>query len=61
MFDINDIASLDPSVKYCAYVENKYIHFIDYIKLYRKFPIGEMCMKLGLYRLCTRESIKQVN
>jgi hypothetical protein len=58
LFDINGIAALDPSLKYCAYQQNYYINAIDYIRLYRKYPVAEMLMKLELYRMITEKALR---
>lgn len=60
MFDVERIAMLDPSVKYCGWNKDSGIYFIDYIKLYRKYPIGEMLMKLGLYRMINAKAMEAI-
>ncbi len=60
MFDIEKIAELDPSVKYCGYTKESGIYFIDYVKLYRKYPIGEMLMKLKLYRMINEKAMEAI-
>lgn len=60
LFTLDDAVKLDPTIKYCGYVENPYIGFIKYISLYRKHPIGEMIMKLKLFRLCTEKALTYI-
>lgn len=60
MFSMEDIAAMDPAVKYCAWKRDSGIPFIEYVKLYRNYPIGEMLMKLGLYRMIKEKPMKKI-
>lgn len=60
MFSMEDIAVMDPSIKYCAWVKGSGVRFMDYVKLYRQYPIGEMLMKLGLYRMIKEKPMKKI-
>jgi len=56
---IEDIIAHDLSLRYMGFKDNGYIALIDYIKLYRKEPIVETLMKLGLYRFIENEKARQ--
>lgn len=60
---IQDIIIHDMSLRYMGYNDNQSdIDLLDYIKLYRKEPIVETFMKLGLYRFIKSEkAIKTAN
>ncbi|MCQ2242105.1 PcfJ domain-containing protein [Treponema sp.] len=60
MFGMEQIAALDESVKYCAWKWESGIHFIDYVKLYRVYPIAEMLMKLELFRMINEKALKKI-
>jgi hypothetical protein len=57
MFTIDDIITLDSSLKYCAYHENFDIRAAEYIRLYRLYPIAEMLMKLNLTQMITEKAL----
>ena len=50
---IESIVSHDLSLRYCRWNEN--VDALDYIRMYKKFPIIEMLMKLELYHLVFNE------
>lgn len=50
-----EIIVLDNSLLYCAY--NGEVDFIEFLKLYRKYPIAEMVMKLKLYRFLNEKAL----
>lgn len=60
MFTLEDAAVLDGSIKYCAWSKDSGIYFMDYVKLYRRYPIGEMLMKLKLYRMINEKAMKNI-
>lgn len=43
-------------LKYCAYTG--FYDFMEYFKLYKKYPIAEMVMKLGLYQFLKEKALK---
>ena len=45
----------DPSLKYFAFNDNTYTNLVEYIKIYKKHPIVEMAMKLGLNQVILNE------
>ena len=57
LFDLDRILWLDSSLKYCAYKSGNGIYAIDYIGLYRKYPICEMLMKLGIKRMWSEKAL----
>ena len=57
LFDLDRILWLDSSLKYCAYKSGHGIYAIDYIGLYRKYPICEMLMKLGIKRMWSEKAL----
>ena len=57
LFDLSRILWLDDSLKYCAYKSGNGIYAIDYIGLYRKYPICEMLMKLGIKRMWSEKAL----
>ena len=57
LFDLDRILWLDKSLKYCAYKSGNGIHAIDYIGLYKKYPICEMLMKLGIKRMWSEKAL----
>lgn len=57
LFDLSRILWLDSSLKYCAYKSGNGIYAIDYIGLYRKYPICEMLMKLGIKRMWSEKAL----
>lgn len=58
LFDLNRILYLDDSLKYCAYKSGNGIYAIDYIGLYRKYPICEMLMKLNIKRMWSEKALE---
>lgn len=56
---VEDIIAHDITLRYFGYTENREISLIDYIKLYRKEPIVETLMKLGLYRFIDNEKARK--
>lgn len=50
-----EIIANDLSLRYFAWTPKSKVNFIKYIRLYRQYPIGEMLMKLQLYRFCESE------
>lgn len=53
------IIASDISLRYFGYVENNECTLLEYIRLYRKHPIVETFMKLGLYRfICNPKAIE---
>ena len=59
--NINELITHDENIKYCAYKENRYIDFIQYIRLYREYPIAEMLMKLDLTRMIHEKALKVIS
>ena len=57
LFDLDRILWLDSSLKYCAYKSGNGIYAIDYIGLYKKYPICEMLMKLGIKRMWSEKAL----
>lgn len=57
LFDLDRILWLDKSLKYCAYKAGNGIYAIDYIGLYKKYPICEMLMKLGIKRMWSEKAL----
>lgn len=57
LFDLDRILWLDSSLKYCAYKSGNGIYAIDYIGLYKKYPICEMLMKLGIKRMWCEKAL----
>ncbi len=55
-----DLIATDLSIRYFGYKDNCVINVFDYIKLYRKYPIVETFMKLGLYRFIKSEKAIKV-
>ena len=58
LFGLDRILWLDDSLKYCAYKSGRGIYAIDYIGLYRKFPICEMLMKLNIKRMWSEKALE---
>lgn len=58
LFDLNRILYLDDSLKYCAYKIGNGVYTIDYIGLYRKYPICEMLMKLNIKRMWSEKALE---
>lgn len=58
LFDLNRILYLDDSLKYCAYKIGNGVYAIDYIGLYRKYPICEMLMKLNIKRMWSEKALE---
>lgn len=58
LFGFERIVQLDGSLKYCAYKSGNGIYAIDYIGLYRKFPICEMLMKLNIKRMWSEKALE---
>ena len=58
LFNLERILELDSSLKYCAYKSGNGIYAIDYISLYKEFPICEMLMKLNIKRMWTEKALK---
>ncbi len=61
ILNIDELIACDESIKYCAYKENQDIYFIQYIRLYRNYPIAEMLMKLGLTRMIHEKALKVIS
>lgn len=57
LFDLSRILWLDDSLKYCAYKSGLGIYAIDYIGLYKKYPICEMLMKLNIKRMWSEKAL----
>lgn len=52
---IENLIAQDVKLQYCSYNKDSYVNLLDYIKCYRKYPVAEITMKLGLYRFSTNE------
>jgi hypothetical protein len=50
-----EIIANDITLQYFSWTPQSKVNLIKYIRLYRKYPIGEMLMKLELYRFCESE------
>ena len=58
LFGFERIVQLDGSLKYCAYKSGNGIYAIDYIGLYRKYPVCEMLMKLNIKRMWSEKALE---
>lgn len=58
LFGLDRILWLDSSLKYCAYKAGNGVYAIDYIGLYRKYPICEMLMKLNIKRMWSEKALE---
>lgn len=58
LFGFERIVQLDGSLKYCAYKSGNGVYAIDYIWLYRKYPICEMLMKLNIKRMWSEKALE---
>lgn len=58
LFGFERIVQLDSSLKYCAYKSGNGVYAIDYIWLYRKYPICEMLMKLNIKRMWSEKALE---
>ena len=61
IIELSDLIAKDETIKYCSYKENSHINFIQYIRLYRKYPIAEMLMKLGFTRMIHEKGLKIIS
>ena len=52
---VENIIAKDLTLRYFGWQDKSYVNLLDYIKCYRKYPVAEIPMKLGLYRLATNE------
>lgn len=59
--DMNNIVRLDSSLKYCAFEKNFDIGAIDYFRLYRKYPVCEMLMKMHIYRMFNERALEVIS
>lgn len=59
--DIEKIAAYDPALRYCSFVSNGFINAFDYFKIYRKYPICEMLMKLNIFRMFNERALKTIS
>lgn len=50
-----EIIANDLTLRYFSWSPSSKVNLMKYIRLYRQYPIGEMLMKLGLYRFCESE------
>lgn len=58
LYGFERIVRLDDSLKYCAYKIGNGVYTIDYIGLYRKYPICEMLMKLNIKRMWSEKALE---
>lgn len=58
LFGFERIVQLDGSLKYCAYKSGNGVYAIDYIWLYRKYPVCEMLMKLNIKRMWSEKALE---
>lgn len=58
LFGFERIVQLDGSLKYCSYKSGNGIYAIDYIGLYRKYPVCEMLMKLNIKRMWSEKALE---
>jgi hypothetical protein len=58
LYGFERIVHLDDSLKYCAYKSGNGIYAIDYIGLYKKYPICEMLMKLNIKRMWSEKALE---
>lgn len=61
MFTLKDLIKMDENLKYCAYRNNHYIDAIHYIRLYRKYPIAELLMKIGIQKMLEEKALEVIS
>ena len=58
---LDDVIRLDPSLKYCAYNDMcGSIDLIDYIAIYRRYPIAEMLMKCEIFGMFNDTALQTI-
>lgn len=50
-----EIGEKDPSLKYCSYSSKASLSVIEYIRIYRQFPICELLMKCEIYGMFKKQ------
>ncbi len=59
-FDAKTLSRLDEGLRYSSYKAGA-VSVIPYIRLYRRYPVAEMCMKTDCTHLCTERFLKKLS